>query len=306
MITNFKKLFLTIFILFLAYFSYSKSAYFYYETRNVPSGLSLMGLSTKPYYGRIDYLFSNNNLSDGFMVYKQIQTPSGPLWAIYFYDLVFGGWNFDLSDTNAFINHGEAVYVYNPGQSFEMIFIGEAVANSQAPLNKGFNLICLKTLKSGGITSAHGLSPNDGDVVYKRIGDSWSIHTFEDGAEPSWQPSEPNITPFEGFFYSTQTSFNWFQNQQLPNTYNSVERRTLGAFQVQDGNQNLGASIYCVGTKLNTESMITFSYSTVLSNQNWYTFSSYGPGLQPNDEIYTGFWTVQPFSRFGFIRISSW
>lgn len=306
MIINFKKLLLSVFIFLFTLFGYSKSAYFYYETKSVQSGLSLLGLSSKPYYSKIDYLFSNTILPDGFLVYKQVQTPSGPLWAIYFYDSVFGGWNFDPTDTNAVINHGEAVYVYNPSSAFEMILIGEAVANSQASLNRDYNLISLKTLKSGGITSVHGLSPNNGDMVYKRVGDSWSIHTFEDGAEPSWQPSEPSISPFEGFFYFTQSPFVWAQNQHLPNTYNSVDRRTLGAFQVQDGNQNLGASIYCLGTKLNTESMITFSYSTTVSNLSWNVFASYGPAVQPNDENYTGFWTVQPFARFGFIRVSSW
>lgn len=306
MITNFKKLFLLAFILLLAVCGYSKSAYFYYETRSIPSGLSILGFNNKPSYGRIDVVFAAKNLPDGFLVYKQIQTPSGPSWSIYSYDLIFGGWNFDVSDTNAFINHGEAVYVNNPSQPFEIVFIGEVVANSQTTLNKGFNLISSKTMKSGGITSVHGISPSNGDMVYKMVNGNWSIFTFEDGSEPSWQPSEPNISPFEGFFYFAQNSFQWFQNEQVPNTYNSVERRTLGAVQVFDGNESWVASIYCFGTKLNTESMITFSYSTTLFNQNWSVFSSYGPGIQPNDENYTGFWAAQMFTKFGFLRVSTW
>lgn len=301
-----KKILLSSVLFFLAVFGFSKSAYYYYDTRTIPSGLSLMGLNNKPYYGRIDILFPTNNLPDGFLVYKQVQTPSGPSWSIYAYDVYLGGWSIDPSDTNAFLNHGEGFYVENPSLPFDLVFVGEVVPQSETSLIKGYNLISSKTCKSGGITSVHGLSPNEGDTVYKLVNGSWSIYTFEDGDVPSWQPSEPIIGPFDGFFYNAQVPFKWYQNESIPNVYNSTERRSIGAMQIKEAFSPWIASIYCFNTKLNTESMITFSYSSSLTNSTWYTFSSYGPGNQPNDENYTGFWAVQPFYRSGYIRTSTW
>lgn len=306
MITNFKKLFLSVIILLLAVCGYSKSFYYYYETRLIPSGFSTLGMSVNS-YPSINYLFPTNGLPDGFTVYKQIQTPSGPTWGIYSYDAVFGGWNFDPSDTNTVINHGESVILFNPSNSpVQQVFVGDVIQNSTTLINSGFNLISTKTLKSGGISKIHGLSPNEGDMIYKLVGASWSIYTFEDGGEPNWTPSEPELGPFEGFWYfnATSTKFNWIQNDYLPNIYNSLERRFLISAQYYD--PSFIAGIMCIGTKLNTEQMLTFSYSTTINNPSWFIFSSYGPGLQPNDEQYTGFWAAQPFSKYGYIRVSTW
>lgn len=306
-----KKIKTIVAILFLSLLStavcYSKSHYFYYDTREIPQGFSLLGMNVKS-FPNINYIFSSNNLPDGFMVFKNILGTNGySSWQIFYYDELFGGWNYDPNDTNAVINHGEAVYVYNPSNSIiNQVIIGDVVQNSTTKIKKGFNLISAKTLKTGGISTVHGLSPNDGDQVYKRVGNSWSIHTFEDGVEPQWLPSEPVIVPFEGFWYNNANNltFDWNQTDYLPNVYNSTDRRTLVAAQVPS--TTWFADLYCVGTKLNTESMITFSYSSTLVNPNWNTFSSYGPGLQPNDENYTGFWAAQFFTRFGYIRVSTW
>lgn len=306
MIANFKKLFLSVFILLLAICAYSKSFYYYYDTRLIPSGFSTLGMSINS-YPSISYLFSTNSLPDGFTVYKQVQTPSGPSWAVYSYDAIFGGWNFDASDTNASINHGEAVMLFNPSSSpIQQVFVGDVIQNSNTLINNGFNLISTKTLKTGGISKVHGLSPNDGDMVYKFIGNSWSVYTFQDGEPPNWTPNEPDMGPFEGFWYfnASAEKFNWVQNDYLPNLYNSFERRSFASAQYYDS--SFIAGIMCIGTKLNTESMITFSYSTSLNNSNWFIFSSYGPGSQPNDEQFTGFWAAQPFSKYGYIRVSTW
>lgn len=287
-----------------------KSEYFYYDTKNISNGYTLFGLSVKPAAGNITYLFPTNNLPDGFTVYKNVLNTNGNSeWKIFYFDGLFGEWNFNPSDTNAVIEFGEAVYLYNPSNiTLQNVFIGNVVQNSVTTIKKGYNLISIKTLKKGGISTVHGLSANNGDQVYKKNGNSWSIHTFEDSGEPEWVPSEPIIEPFEGFFYynPNNVTINWVQNDYLPNNYNSTERRTLVATQIPDPMMPWIASIYCVGTKLNTESMITFSYTPTLTNANWNIFSSYGPGFQPNDEIYTAFWAAQQFNKYGYIRISTW
>lgn len=313
MITNFKKLFLSIIILFLAVCGYSKSFYYYYDTKSIPSGFSSFGLSVNSSISGVAYLFETNNLPDGFTVYKQTQTPNGPFWSLYFYDAVFGGWNTDISDTNSIINHGEAIMIFNPSPTpINQVFIGDVVQNSTTLVRKGFNLISSRTLKTGGISTVHGLSPNNGDIVYKLVNNSYSLYTFEDGNLPEWTPSEPVIEPFEGFWYfnSTSNSFNWLQSDNLPNVYNSTERRQLFSYKYYDPWQpSFYASILIFAAKLNTESMITFSYNerTLTNANDWFVFTSYGPGLQPNDENFTAYWAARPitFSR-GYIRVSTW
>lgn len=296
---------------------YSKSQYFYYDTKDIPKGWSLQGLSvSSPLINGISYWFTSNNLPDGFMVLKSVVLPNGNLsWDTYYYDEVFGGgWMYDTTDTNAVINNGESVWVFNPGNSLKQVFIGEVVQNSTTKIRKGFNLISPKTLKMGGISTVHGLSPNNGDMVYKLVGSNWSIHTFEDSDVPQWLPSEPSIGPFEGFWYfnSNTNSFDWVQTDYLPNVYNSLERRMNLSYKYYDPTMPTWyAGFMIFATKLNTESMITFSYTgeqTIPSNPNaWLIFSSYGPGLQPNDENFTAFWASQPitFTR-GYIRVSTW
>lgn len=290
---------------------FSKSEYFYYDTKSIPGGYSLLGMSVKPAAGNITYLFPTNNLPDGFTVYRSVLDTNGnSSWKVFYFDGLFGEWNIDPADTNAVIEFGESVYLYNPNNvTLQNVIIGNVVQNSVTTIRKGYNLISSKTLKTGGISTVHGLSPNEGDQVYKMVGNLWSVHTFEDGEQPRWLPSEPIIEPFEGFWYynPNDTSFNWVQNDFLPNVYNSTERRILAASQFKDPTMpSWLASIYCVGTKLNTESMITFSYTPTLTNANWNIFSSYGPGLQPNDENYTAFWAAQQFTKYGYIRVSTW
>lgn len=293
-------------VLLVPFLGLTKSHYFYYETISIPPGLSTLGMTVDS-HPRMDYLFKSNNLPDGFTVFKPIETSGGPSWTVYYYDAFFGEWNIQASDTNALIARGQAVYVYNPASTpFQQVIIGNLAQRATTRIQSGFNFIASSTLKKGGISSVHGLSPNDGDQVYKRVGDSWSIHTFEDGEEPKWIPAEPSLQPFEGFWYKNQnhTAFDWMQSDMLPNSYNSNERRFNLAVQLYD--PAVIDSIYCFATKLNTESMITFSYSTNLANPAWFVFNSYGPGFQPNDETYTGVWLARSSASYGFIRVSTW
>lgn len=314
MFASVKKTVLVVLLTLFTLLAYPKSHYWYYDTVDIPNGWSLYALSVNPSLNGVNWLFDSNNLPDGFMILKSVVLPNGNLtWDSFYYDAFFGGgWMYDTTDTNAVINHGEAVWVYNPGSSLKQVFIGDVVQNSSTKIRKGFNLICAKTLKTGGISTVHGLSPNEGDIVYKRNGNNWSIHTFEDGNIPQWIPNEPTIGPNEGFWYFNATTnvFNWVQTDYLPNVYNSTERRQLFSFKYYDSSQpGFYASIMVFGTKLNTESMITFSYNnTTITNVNdWFVFTSYGPGLQPNDENFTAFWASRPitFTR-GYIRVSTW
>lgn len=316
MFTSIKKLSLVVLLSLFTTFVHSKSHYWYYDSVDIPNGWSLYGLSvnSSPING-VSWLFETNNLPDGFMVLKSTVLPNGNLtWTSFYYDAFFGGgWMYDTTDTNAVINHGEAVWVYNPGVSLKQVFIGDVVPNSTSKIRKGFNLICSKTMKTGGIATTHGLSPNNDDVVYKRVGNSWSIHTFEDGDVPQWIPTEPVIGPNEGFWYfnSTTNVLNWVQTQHVPNVYNSYDRRPYQySFKYYDpSTPSFYASIMVFGTKLNTESMITFSYSQTLSSDpnDWFVFTSYGPGFEPSDNNYTAFWASRPvtFTR-GYIRVSTW
>lgn len=316
MFISLKKSLLTVLFCLFALIGLSKSYYFHYDTREIPKGWSLQGLSVSSPINGVSYWFTSNNLPDGFMVMKSIVLPNGNLsWATYYYDEVFGGgWMYDTTDTNAVINNGESVWVFNPGNSLKQVFVGNVEQNSTTQIRKGFNLIAPKTLKTGGISTVHGLSPNNGDMVYKLAGNGWTIHTFEDSDVPQWLPSEPIINPYEGFWYynSTTNAFNWVQTDYLPNNLNTTERRINISYKYYDPSfPSFYASIMVFATKLNTESMIIFSYAggyTVPTDPNaWFTFTSYGPGLQPNDENYTAFWASRPITfTNGFIRVSTW
>lgn len=310
MITNFKRLFLSVLFCLFAISIFAKSHYWYYDTRNIPKGLSLQALSVNSTFSGISYLFATNNLVDGFTVYKYIQTSNGPNWSIYFYDAIFGGWDIDPLNTNAVIEHGEAVWVLNPGDEIKQVFFGDVVPNSITKIKKGFNLICSKTMKAGGITTIHGLSPNNYDTVYKWNGSNWSTYMFEDSDTPQWLPFEPVIGPFEGFWYNNATTntFDWVQTDYLPNVYNPITRRQIINYKYYEPTPGWNAGLLCFTTRLNSESMITFSYSETLTldPNGWYMFYSSGPAVQPNDDNFTALWASRQGWLRGYIRVSTW
>lgn len=288
---------------------YSKSFYSYYETKTIPSGYSLLGFSTKLSYTGIDTIFKSTDIPDGLIIFKLNPSTNGYVsWTVFMYDAFLGGWNFAPDDTNAVINFGETVYVNSP-ISFETVFTGQVVQNSTTTIKKGYNLISTKTMKNGGVSTVHGLSPNNGDMIYKRTNNAWMIYTFEDGPVGNWLPSEPTFGPSEGFFYLSVNQFDWPQYQILPNPYNSlVGREFLGTFymNILTDPPGLNRKIFCMGVqKANIEGTIQFSYSPTLESSTWYDFALYDP-IQPIDTYYVQEWVVGPFSRFGYIRVSTY
>ena len=288
---------------------YSKSEYFYYQTQKINTGFNLLGFSVKPSYNSIPFLFWGVDLPDGFTVYKSVRDQNNNFtWSIYTYDLLLGGWTIDQNDTNAVVSHGESVFIYNPSTQFDLVVVGEIVSFSTASIKSGFNLMSSKSLKVGGISSVHGLSPNNGDIIYKFVNGNWSVHTFEDGEEPSWQPTEPSISPNDGFYYQTITPFNWNQFDYAPNAYNTTTNRNLYAFYYKDvSTPSAQNQIWFGGTlKANIEGLINFAASSTLTNANWFDVSTYGPAVQPVDMDFMAVWPIYSNNKNGYLRVSTY
>lgn len=141
-------------------------------------------------------------------------------------------------------------------------------------------------------------------MVYKRVGNNWTVHTYEDGFEPSWQPSEPVISKNEGFYYYTPTPFNWVQYDALPNVYNTITNRFMYSFYSAEFPMNI---FYFGGTtKANTEGTIKADYSPTLVNPSWWDIATYGPAIQPVDNNYFFSWPALFSTKSGYLRVSTY
>jgi len=133
------------------------------------------------------------NLPNGSVVYKF----SGGGFNT-FYTFARGSWSGDAS-----LSPGESVMVLVPSTT-TVTTVGTVLqgTNSNPFLTTGYSLIASQVPLTGGIQTTLGYTPTTGDVVYSwdAIGQAWNPFIFGRGG---WGPSEPVITPGEGFFLLT-------------------------------------------------------------------------------------------------------
>jgi hypothetical protein len=142
---------------------------------------------------------TNNNLStilpsvpDGTQVYV---LRSG--YEIYTF---LGAW---LTDTA--IAPGEGFFIELPAGSANptvITFVGEVPqGNLSNPIPVGFSMRSSQVPQAGGVSTALGLVPGDGDEIYTFTRDTqaYEVYTAIGGI---WLPTEPNITVGESFFYN--------------------------------------------------------------------------------------------------------
>lgn len=275
---------------------FGKSTYFYYETVNIPAGISTVGCNMEPSLSGINFVFPSP--PNGTTIYKFVNGT----YKIYVYDVdVVGGW--DNLDADATLGLGESVIVIAPAP-FEAVLLGKLHQTGTTTMTNGFQLLSSKTLASGGISSVLGLSPNDGDSVYKMNPGTatFSLYTFIDGQNASWVPSEPIINFNDGFFYFGGGVFNWNQSVILPNNYNS----TRGSFIFNNGDLfGFGQISLYVGGEQKAGETLWFDYSPVLTTDpvSWSEFGEFSPPV--SDQNTGTIWTIQHFSKSGYIRIST-
>jgi hypothetical protein len=140
----------------------------------------------------IQNVFSTN-LPNGSVVYKF----SGGGFN-NFYSFARGSWSGDAS-----LNPGESVMVLVPSAT-TVTTVGNVLTgtNSNPNLVTGYSLIGSQVPISGGIQTTLGYNPTTGDVVYSwdPAAQAWDPFIFGRGG---WGPSEPVISPGEGFFLLT-------------------------------------------------------------------------------------------------------
>lgn len=120
----------------------------------------------------------------------------------------FGAW----SDPTLTLNPGEGCFIKLGGTTpFTNTFVGEVMQGSNvtnATLNVGYTIAASAIPQAGGVQTALGLTPSNGDILFKFDvpTQQYVPNTFRFG---SWSGGEPQLAVAESFFYSTGTAKTW-------------------------------------------------------------------------------------------------
>lgn len=126
----------------------------------------------------------------------------------------FGAW----TDTTLTLNPGEGCFIKLGGSgNVTNTFVGEVLQGALTnALPVGYSIASSKVPQTGGIQSALGLTPSNGEVLYQ-----WDVptqnyvaHTFRFG---SWTGGEPVVNVGEAFFYSSANGNNWTRTFSVNN-----------------------------------------------------------------------------------------
>jgi len=102
---------------------------------------------------------------------------------------------------------GEGAFIYNPGEAFNALFVGEVKQGElTTPVPQGFSIVSSQVPQSGALDTELGFPVSEGDVVYRfdNASGSYSISAFEFG---EWAAPVPLVG--EAFFVNKVSAVNW-------------------------------------------------------------------------------------------------
>ena len=115
-----------------------------------------------------------------------------------------GAW----TDPNQTLGPGEGVIFYNPGEEFNVTFVGSHLTGTLMNyVPAGLSIRAPLIPDSGGLSTRHGYQPTAGDTVTRVSFGTVQTYTFtEDGV---WDPSEPSIGSSEGVLINAKQASVW-------------------------------------------------------------------------------------------------
>lgn len=281
----------------------SKSAYYYYETINVPAGMSLFGLSVNTDASHVTQLFQTNNLPNGFTVYKLSEVSTNDFLGYWGFTYDKGRWSISADNPIGNIRFGEGIYL-STTQAFSFVVVGKIEPVATNKVKRGTQILSTMTIKSGLGCSVHNLSANHGDVITIRSNNTFNAYTYKDDV-CVWDPREPSLNKFKGFFYKSQQDFDWIQSIDLPNVYNELRRTSINVYKWPVGIvQPSYKSLRVVG-EIRPNEVMEFEYSNDLYSNSWFKFASFGKSSNPPAH-YGTYWHVRDTYMSGYIRISTY
>jgi hypothetical protein len=109
------------------------------------------------------------------------------------------------------LNPGEGAFIFNPGDAFDALFVGEVMQGSAltTPLVQGFQIVSSIVPQSAELDTVLGFPVAEGDVVYQfnNATGTYSITAFEFG---EWAPPVPAVG--EAFFVNKVAAVDWVRN----------------------------------------------------------------------------------------------
>lgn len=281
----------------------SKSAYYYYETINVPVGMSLFGLSVNANPSHVTQLFQTNNLPNGFTVYKLSEVSTNDFLGYWGFTYDKGRWSISADNPIGNIRFGEGVYL-STTQAFSFVVVGKIEPTATNHVKLGTQILSTMTIKNGLVCSVHNLSANHGDVITTRSNTVWNAYTYKDDV-CVWDPREPVLNKFQGFFYKSQQDFDWIQSIDLPNVYTEPRYTSVTIMKWPSGFVQPSYKNLRVVGELRPGETMTFDYSNDLYSNSWFRFASYGISSNP-PSLYGVNWAVRDTYMSGYIRISTY
>jgi hypothetical protein len=114
----------------------------------------------------------------------------------------------EWTNPNATLVPGQGFFL-RVGAAATVTFVGEVKqGNLSTPLAQGFNLVGSQVPQAGRIQADLGLTPVDGDLVYKFSADTqgYTIYTYDLGA---WDPSDPSLAVGEAVWVRKGAAGSW-------------------------------------------------------------------------------------------------